>query len=95
MRKSVIAGLMAAILLAASCCNDRCETGYEVPAPEDVMMYQVNPRVFAPEKSFNAVAQHLDSIKALGIAGKHASIFATHPSLEDRIEALERLQRGI
>jgi glycosidase len=57
---------MAAILLAASCCNDRCETGYEVPAPEDVMMYQVNPRVFAPEKSFNAVAQHLDSIKALG-----------------------------
>ena len=66
MRKSVIAGLMAAILLAASCCNDRCETGYEVPAPEDVMMYQVNPRVFAPEKSFNAVAQHLDSIKALG-----------------------------
>ena len=66
MRKSVIAGLLAAILLAASCCNDRCETGYEVPAPEDVMMYQVNPRVFAPEKSFNAVAQHLDSIKALG-----------------------------
>ena len=36
-----------------------------------------------------------DSIKAMGIAGKHASIFATHPSLEDRIEALERLQRGI
>ena len=36
-----------------------------------------------------------DSLKAMGIAGKHASIFATHPSLEDRIEALERLQRGI
>ena len=36
-----------------------------------------------------------DSIKAMGIAGKHASIFATHPSMEDRIEALERLQRGI
>lgn len=36
-----------------------------------------------------------DSIKAFGISGKHASIFATHPSLEDRIEALERLQRGI
>lgn len=66
MRKTVFAGFMAAILLVASCCNDRCETGYEVPAPEDVMMYQVNPRVFAPEKSFNAVAQHLDSIKALG-----------------------------
>jgi len=36
-----------------------------------------------------------DSIKAMGIAGKHTSLFATHPSLEDRIEALERLQRGI
>ena len=36
-----------------------------------------------------------DSLKAMGIAGKYASIFATHPSLEDRIEALERLQRGI
>ncbi len=36
-----------------------------------------------------------DSIKAMGISGKHASLFATHPALEDRIEALERLQRGI
>jgi len=36
-----------------------------------------------------------DSIKAMGISGKHASLFATHPSLEDRIEALEKLQRGI
>ncbi len=36
-----------------------------------------------------------DSIKAFGIGGKSASIFATHPSLEDRIEALERLQRGV
>ena len=36
-----------------------------------------------------------DSLKALGISGKHASLFSTHPSLEDRIEALERLQRGI
>ena len=62
---------MAAMLLASSCsgkCEDKCtcEGGYQVPAPEDVVMYQVNPRVFAPEKSFNAVAQHLDSIKALG-----------------------------
>ena len=36
-----------------------------------------------------------DSLKALGISGKHASLFSTHPSLEDRIAALERLQRGI
>ena len=66
--KNIFAGLMASMLLVASCCggNCTCEGGYEVPAPRDVMMYQVNPRVFAPEKSFNAVAQHLDSIKALG-----------------------------
>ena len=36
-----------------------------------------------------------DSLAALGIGGKSASLFATHPSLEDRIAALENLQRGI
>jgi len=29
-----------------------------------------------------------DSLKAFGISGKHASLFASHPSLEDRIDAL-------
>ena len=32
-----------------------------------------------------------DSIKAFGISGKKSSLFATHPSLEDRIEALMNL----
>ncbi len=36
-----------------------------------------------------------DSLKAMGIGGRHASLFATHPSIEDRVAALERLQRGI
>ena len=36
-----------------------------------------------------------DSLKVMGISGKHASLFATHPSLEDRIAALERLQLGL
>jgi len=36
-----------------------------------------------------------DSIKAFGISGGMASLFATHPALEDRIAALERLQRGV
>ena len=36
-----------------------------------------------------------DSLKAMGISGKHASLFATHPSLEDRIEALQKLQMGL
>ncbi len=36
-----------------------------------------------------------ESLKAMGISGKHASLFATHPSLEDRIEALQKLQMGL
>lgn len=32
-----------------------------------------------------------DSLKAFGISGKKTSIWATHPSLEDRIEALQNL----
>ena len=35
-----------------------------------------------------------DSLKAMGISGRHASLFSTHPSLEDRIAALERFQTG-
>lgn len=36
-----------------------------------------------------------DSLKAFGISGarKHASLMSTHPSLEDRIEALQNLSR--
>lgn len=36
-----------------------------------------------------------DSLKAMGISGKHASLLATHPSLEDRIQALQNYQMGI
>ena len=36
-----------------------------------------------------------DSLKAMGISGKQASLFSTHPSLDDRIAALERIHRGI
>lgn len=66
--RNTLAGMLVCVILAAASCCDRCtnEVSHTVPAPEDVVMYQVNPRVFAPEKSFNAVAQHLDSIKNLG-----------------------------
>ena len=36
-----------------------------------------------------------DSIKALGIDGRRASLFATHPAIEDRIAALQNLQLGV
>lgn len=53
-------------LLLASCSDGPKPVSHTVPAPEDVMMYQINPRVFAPQSSFNAVARQLDSIRALG-----------------------------
>ena len=42
-------------------------SGHEVPDAQDVAMYQVNPRVFAADHSFNAVTRQLDSIGALGV----------------------------
>lgn len=44
--------------------NDR--RTYTLPATQDVVMYQVNPRVFAPQGSFRAVGGYLDSIRQLG-----------------------------
>jgi glycosidase len=38
-----------------------------VPAPSEVVMYEANERVFASQASFNAIAQRLDEIKALGV----------------------------
>lgn len=57
--------LAAALLFVSSCSEPK--PSYEVPSPQDVAMYQVNPRVFAAENSFLAVADQLDSIKNLGV----------------------------
>ena len=62
--KNIISAITMALLLVA--CARPAETEFKVPSPEDVVMYQVNPRNFAPENSFNAVASHLDSIKTMG-----------------------------
>lgn len=63
--------IVSLLCLLAACTGKRQgEAAVEVaalPAVEDVVMYQVNPRVFAPEKSFKAVERRLDSIQALGI----------------------------
>jgi glycosidase len=40
---------------------------FQLPAVSDIAMYQVNPRVFAPSNSLNAVAARIDSISALGV----------------------------
>ena len=36
---------------------------FVVPEVSDVVMYQVNPRVFAPSNSFQAIINRLDSIE--------------------------------
>lgn len=57
----------AAVILMISACSGKKEAAvYEVPSPGDVVMYQVNPRNFAPNNSLQAVVPQLDSIKALG-----------------------------
>lgn len=61
--------LVFAVYVAVSCSNgfEGLKSGYEVPDPQDVVMYQVNPRVFAGSHSFNAVIEQLDSIRSLGV----------------------------
>ena len=62
--------LSISILAAVVGCNPKKETkqvAFEMPAVEDIAMYQVNPRVFAPENSLNAVAARIDSIRDLGV----------------------------
>ena len=62
--------LLIGIAAAVAGCKPTQETQqatFEMPAVDDVAMYQVNPRVFAPEKSLNAVADRIDSIRDLGV----------------------------
>ena len=62
--------LTISILTAIVGCNPKQEIkqiAFEMPAVEDIAMYQVNPRVFAPENSLNAVAARIDSISDLGV----------------------------
>jgi hypothetical protein len=55
--------LLLAVLACA--CTAKLST-VTIPAPEDVVMYQVNPRNFAPEESFKAVNARIDAIADLG-----------------------------
>lgn len=64
MKRILIFLLLSSALF--SCAAQKAEESYKLPAPEDVVMYQINPRVFAPENSLKAVIPHLDSIKSLG-----------------------------
>lgn len=66
--KKYLSFLFAAMVFLTSCSSEKPVAGdFKLAAPEDIVMYQVNPRVFAPSKSLNAVAARVDSIRALGI----------------------------
>lgn len=62
--------LFLGIAAAVVACRPTQETkpvAFELPAVDDIAMYQVNPRVFAPSNSLNAVADRIDSIRELGV----------------------------
>lgn len=67
MRMRNILFLIALLPLYCACGRIQHTNAYPSLAPEDVVMYQVNPRVFAPNSSFNAVGEYLDSICRLGV----------------------------
>lgn len=57
--------LMAMIVASIPLVNART-INFELPAMKDVVMYQVNPRVFAPENSLKVVASRVSAISDLG-----------------------------
>lgn len=62
--------VISAVILTLTACNPQPKTtdnDFTMPAVDDIAMYQVNPRVFAPDHSLNAVAARIDSIRALGV----------------------------
>jgi len=67
MRKILSFAIMTLLLASCKPSKDVKTEAFILPAVDDIAMYQVNPRVFAPEKSLNAVAARIDSIRALGV----------------------------
>ena len=62
-----VVAMILVVLAACKPTGKKSAASYELPAIEDVVMYQVNPRVFAPENSLKAVAERIDSIADLGV----------------------------
>jgi len=60
--------VLSILLLFYGCRNNTGNAPYmNVPEAKDVVMYEVNPRVFAEKNSLNVVTGRLDEIKALGV----------------------------
>lgn len=72
MKKILLFALLSMTMMAFGCKpKDHHATpvgdSFVVPEVADVVMYQVNPRVFAAENSFQAIINRLDSIQDLGV----------------------------
>ena len=67
MKKLLLSISIVAAIVGCRPSQETQQTAFEMPAVEDIAMYQVNPRVFAPENSLNAVAARIDSIRELGV----------------------------
>lgn len=71
--KKITLILMIALVAIATGCKPKAHQAmpvgdaFEVPEVADVVLYQVNPRVFAPSNSLQAVIARLDSIEDLGV----------------------------
>jgi len=62
--------LLSTVVLLLSACDPKPKPAagnFVLPAVDDIAMYQVNPRVFAPQNSLRAVAARIDSIRELGV----------------------------
>ena len=67
MKKLLLCISIAAAVISCKPAKETKQTAFEMPAVADIAMYQVNPRVFAPDHSLNAVAARIDSIRDLGV----------------------------
>ena len=76
MKKLLFLLAIAAMMVA---CQPK-KKGYTLPDPHDVIMYEVNPLVFAQEGAFNVIASRLDSIRAL-----HVNVMWFMPTYEQGV----------
>lgn len=67
MKKLLLSISIVAAFISCKPTQETKQAAFEMPAIEDIAMYQVNPRVFAPDHSLNAVAARIDSIRDLGV----------------------------
>ena len=66
MKKFVLMTCLIALVASSGPTINARDIDFKLPAVKDVVMYQVNPRVFAPNNSLKAVASRVEAISKLG-----------------------------